>query len=81
MVMKNAGKTGRTGTVLRRLGASAVVLATVLGLSAAVSQVLSPAPVDAAAQAPQAVLATSTGELAVIVLYVEKDLYQLSGPA
>ncbi|SEC34618.1 protein of unknown function [Arthrobacter woluwensis] len=64
MVMKNAGKTGRTGTVLRRLGASAVVLATVLGLSAAVSQVLSPAPVDAAAQAPQAVLATSTGELA-----------------
>lgn len=42
-----------------------MVLATVLGLSAAVSQVLSPAPVDAAAQAPQAVLASSTGELAV----------------
>ena len=41
-----------------------MVLATVLGLSAAVSQVLSPAPVDAAAQAPQGVLATSTGELA-----------------
>ncbi|MBO9705809.1 MAG: hypothetical protein J7474_09895, partial [Arthrobacter sp.] len=62
--MKNAGKTGRTGTVLRRAGASAVVLATVLGLSAAVDQVLSPAPVDAAVQAPQAVFAAHTADLA-----------------
>jgi|GEM_PF-2570445 len=62
--MKNAEKTGRTGTVLRRMGASAVVLATVLGLSAAVDQVLSPAPIGAATQTPQAVFASATADLA-----------------
>lgn len=41
-----------------------MVLATVLGLSAAVDQVLSPAPVDAAVQAPQAVFAAHTADLA-----------------